>query len=86
MLLLFDEKFLVRVHLELPEPAVRRPPLDERVVSPPFIAFPHLDRHEQTEERLARYGLKLEWMGGRPDDELTESPTYFVLARALHTS
>ena len=41
---------------------------------------------EQTEERLDRHRLKLEWMGGRPDDELTESPTYFVLARALHTS
>ena len=41
---------------------------------------------EQTEERLDRHGLKLEWMGGRPDDDLTESPTYFVLARALHTS
>src|SRR5438874_13820942 len=29
---------------------------------------------EQTEERLGRHWVELEWMGGRPDDELTESP------------
>jgi hypothetical protein len=34
---------------------------------------------EDTEERLDRFGLRLEWMGSR-DDELADSPTYFVLA------
>ena len=34
---------------------------------------------EDTEERLDRLGLRLVWMGSR-EDELTESPTYFVLA------
>jgi len=34
---------------------------------------------EATEERLDRFGLSLVWMGSR-EDELIESPTYFVLA------
>jgi trans-aconitate methyltransferase len=35
---------------------------------------------EATDARLARHGLRLEWMGGAPDHDLDESPTYFVLA------
>jgi hypothetical protein len=35
---------------------------------------------EETETRLARHELHLEWMGGAPDHDLDESPTYFVLA------
>ena len=68
----------MEVDYKLPDGSVVTQIVDqlEGAVTPP----------EQTEERLARYGLKPEWMGGRPDDELTESPTYFVLARALHTS
>jgi hypothetical protein len=38
---------------------------------------------EETEARLARHGLRLEWMGGAPDHDLHESPTYFVLAVRL---
>ncbi len=34
---------------------------------------------EATDERLDRFGLRLVWMGSR-EDELMESPTYFVLA------
>ena len=34
---------------------------------------------EDAEERLDRLGLRLEWMGSR-EDELADSPTYFVLA------
>ena len=34
---------------------------------------------EDTEERLERFGLRLVWMGSR-EDELADSPTYFVLA------
>jgi len=35
---------------------------------------------EETDARLARHGLQLDWMGGSPDHDLLESPTYFVLA------
>lgn len=35
---------------------------------------------EATEERLDNFGLSLVWMGSR-EDELSESPTYFVLAQ-----
>ena len=35
---------------------------------------------EDTEARLERCGLALKWMGGSPNLELTQSPTYFVLA------
>jgi hypothetical protein len=34
---------------------------------------------EMVELRLEGHGLELEWMGGRPDEDLAESPTYFVL-------
>ncbi|HET7467712.1 MAG TPA: methyltransferase domain-containing protein [Candidatus Dormibacteraeota bacterium] len=34
---------------------------------------------EDTEDRLDRFGLTLVWMGSR-EDELSDSPTYFVLA------
>ena len=34
---------------------------------------------EHTEDRLDRFGLSLVWMGSR-EDELADSPTYFVLA------
>jgi trans-aconitate methyltransferase len=34
---------------------------------------------EDTETRLDRFGLSLIWMGSR-EDELTKSPTYYVLA------
>jgi hypothetical protein len=43
-------------------------------------ATPRLRWPERTEERLARLGLDLEWMGGRPGLEIDESPTYFVLS------
>jgi len=35
---------------------------------------------EETEERLDRFGLTLMWMGAREDQDLEDSPTYFVLA------
>ena len=35
---------------------------------------------EDTEERLDRFGLSLMWMGAREDQDLQDSPTYFVLA------
>ncbi len=35
---------------------------------------------EETDARLARHGLQLDWMGGAPDHDFVESPTYFVLA------
>jgi len=47
---------------------------------------------EEVEARLEWFGLRLEWMGGVPDHDLSESPVYFVLAfkrrprRRLHTS
>jgi hypothetical protein len=35
---------------------------------------------EAVEERLESLGLRLEWMGGMPQADLADSPTYFVLA------
>lgn len=43
-------------------------------------ATPQLRWPEQAEDRLARFGLELEWMGGRPGLNLDESPVYFVLS------
>jgi len=35
---------------------------------------------EETEDRLDRLGLNLVWMGAPDDQDLADSPTYFVLA------
>jgi hypothetical protein len=43
-------------------------------------ATPALCWPERVEDRLARVGLELEWMGTRPGLELDDSPTYFVLS------
>ena len=41
-------------------------------------------RPENARARLARFGLELLWVGPRPDAELDDSPTYYVLGGIPH--
>ena len=67
----------VRINATQMEVDYRLP--DGRVVVQ-VVDDPNVERWpEATEERLDRFGLDLVWMGSR-EDELIESPTYFVLA------